>query len=70
MQLAKAAVDRGKVLRSRLQIPIPELNPFPPVKLTAAGPVLVRLKKSGPANLAAESAATSPTGDLPRSLVI
>jgi hypothetical protein len=70
MQLAKAAVDRGKVLRSRLQIPIPELNPSPQVKLTAAGPVLVRLKKSGPVNLAVESVPTAPTGDLPRFLVI
>jgi hypothetical protein len=65
MQLAKAAIGRGKVLRSQLWIPIPELNTSLPIRLTADGPVLMQLQRSGPASLEAESAAIAPTGDLP-----
>ena len=41
------------------------VEPYSSGRETAAYLVLVRLKRSGPASLAAESAATAPTGDLP-----
>jgi hypothetical protein len=56
---------QGEVLRNRLQMPIPEWNPFPLVRLMMVGHVLLHLKRFGPASLAAESAAMTPTGDLP-----
>jgi len=41
------------------------VNFFPRVWMTAAGAALLRLKRSEPMSLAAESAATAPTGDFP-----
>jgi hypothetical protein len=58
-------VGRGRSFAIDRQMPVPEWNPFPPVRLTATGPALHRLKKSGLASLAAESAAAAPNGDLP-----
>jgi len=41
------------------------VNLFPRVGMTAAGPALLRLKRSEPMSLAAESAVMAPTGDFP-----
>jgi hypothetical protein len=65
MQLAKAAGSIGNVFLNRLRMVILEFDPFSSSKVDGGWSIARASEEVRPASLAAESAATAPTGYLP-----